>query len=243
MNRLSTVLTCFLVLAAAARPAPAAEPAPEADKGAYLGVLFGPVPDALYDQVPQLSRDQGVIVTQVLANSPAEKASLRRNDILLKYDGAPIRDCDELVRLLQKDKPDRTVKLTYLRGGRETTVETTLTLGLAIRTAPRDEPKETVPPGVAKPLGSPTASVSVAATPLERGRIKVTIEYYPEGPSGKVRSVTCEGDMDEIRGKVKDQLVKEKVQDRERGLAEVALERILLLNAQKAPPAAEKDKP
>jgi membrane-associated protease RseP (regulator of RpoE activity) len=241
MNRLSTVLTCFLALAAAALPARAADPTPDADKGAYLGVLFGPVPDALYDQVPQLARDQGVLVTQVLANSPAEKASLRRNDVLLKYDGAPIRDCDDLVRLLQKDKPGRTVKLTYLHGGRETTVETTLTLGLAIRSAPRDDGKDSVAPGVAKPIGPPSATISVEATPLERGRIKVTIEYYPEGPTGKLKSLSCEGDLDEIEKKVKAQLGKENLNEREITLAGVALQRILLLNAAKPPP--EKDKP
>jgi hypothetical protein len=241
MNRFSSVLTCFLVLAAAALPARAADPIPDTDKGAYLGVLFGPVPDAVYDQVPQLSRDQGVLVTQVLANSPAEKASLRRNDILLKYNGAAIRDCDDLVKRLQDDQPDHKVKLTYLRGGREGTVETTLTLGLAIRSAMRDDGKGTVPPGVAKPTGPPTTTLSVEATPLERGRIRVTIAYYPEGPAGKLKSLSCEGDLDEIEKKVKAQLREEKLNERELSLAGEALQRILLLNATKPPP--DKDKP
>src|SRR5258708_32657935 len=102
-------MVCGLLTAAGL--ARSAETPSPPDKGAaYLGILFGPVAEALYDQLPQLHRDQGVLVTQVLADSPADKAGLRRHDILLQYDDKKIRDCDDLVRLLQDDKAERTVK-------------------------------------------------------------------------------------------------------------------------------------
>jgi serine protease Do len=63
------------------------------DKGTYLGVLFAPVPDVVYDQLPQLERQRGVVVSFVLPDSPAAKAGLRRNDILLQYDDHKVRDC------------------------------------------------------------------------------------------------------------------------------------------------------
>jgi hypothetical protein len=218
-------LTCLLIGWESARTA---DPSAQAGKGAaYLGVLFGPVSEALYDQLPQLPRDQGVLVTQVLADSPAEKAGLRRNDILLCYDDQKIGACEDLVRLLQADRPGRTVKLTWLRGGKESTADASLTLGLAIRTAqevrsvaPADEP-----PGVAKP-GAP-ASLSVAATPLERGRLKVTLEFYPDGES-RLRSVTCEGQPDEIVSQVKE---KENLTERQWSMFRAALQRIEKLNA------------
>jgi membrane-associated protease RseP (regulator of RpoE activity) len=228
MQRFFPVLSIgfLLIMVRVARPA---DSRPDADKGAaYLGVLFGPVAEALYDQLPQLPRNQGVLVTQVLADSPAEKAGLRRNDILIRYDDKKVRDCDDLVRYLQGDAPNRTVKLTLLRGGKEMTADAALTLGPAIRTALEAKSgaaSNDISPGVAKPGGP--ATVSVAATPLERGRMKVTVEFYPEGQS-RLQRVTCEGDPNEI-----DHVIAEKVPERERGMVQVALKRIRMLNAPK----------
>ena len=228
MTRRIAALTLvgLLVAVGFARPS---DPTPDGDKGAaYLGILFGPVSDALYDQLPQLPQGHGVLVTQVLADSPAEKAGLRRNDIVLQYDEKKVRDCDDLVHSLQGDRPGRTVRLTFLRGGKEKTAEAALALGPAIRTALEAKAGNTaddVSPGVAKPGGP--AAVSVAATPLERGRMKVTVEFYPDG-QGRMQRVTCEGDSDEI-----DSAIAEKVPERERGMVRVALKRIRSLNAPK----------
>jgi hypothetical protein len=235
MTRFFTVGLACCLLATGSLARSAETPAAPEKGAAYLGILFEPVAEALYDQLPQLHRDQGVLVTQVLADSPADKAGLRRNDILLQYDDTKLHDCDDLVRLLQGDKAKRTVKLTLLRGGKETTVEAVLALGPAIRTA--EEVKNgaasgDVSPGVAKPGGP--AAVSVAATPLERGRLKITIEFYPEGES-RLRSVTCEGEPDEIASAIS---VSKQLPERERGMAQVALKRIRMLN-----PPKDADKP
>ena len=47
---------------------------PAEERGTYLGVLFAPVPDIVYDQLPQLPRDRGVVISHVLPDSPATKA-------------------------------------------------------------------------------------------------------------------------------------------------------------------------
>ena len=226
-------LSCLLAAGGVAR---CADPAPEADKAAaYLGVLFGPVSDALHDQLPQLPADQGVLVTQVLADSPAEKAGLRRNDILLQYADKQIRSCEELVRFLQADRPERTVELKLLRGGKELAVKASLDRGPAIWTAleAKSAGAGDIAPGVAKPGGP--ATVSVAAKPLGGGRMRVTIELHPEG-QGRLKTVTCEGQPDEIASQVQ----KEEFSERERSMVEVALKRIHMLNAgkdaEKAPP-------
>jgi membrane-associated protease RseP (regulator of RpoE activity) len=224
MKRLIAALGFLSLLPLSARADPA--PAPDKD-AAYLGVLFGPVSEALYDQLPQLPRERGVLVTQVLADSPAEKAGLHRNDILLQYNDQKIRDCEDLVRLLQGDRPDRAVKLTLVRGGKETTADATLAVGPPVKTA--QEAKlggGDAPPGVAKPGGP--AAVSVVAVPLERGRLKITIEFYPEGEA-RLKTVTCEGAPDEIVAQVD----KENFPERERSMVQVALKRIRVLNAGK----------
>ena len=114
------------------------------EKGTYLGVLISPVPEVLYDQLPELPRGQGVVVTHVLPDSPAAKAGLRRHDILLEYDDQKIRDGEQFARLIQVDKPDRKVRLTLLRGGRLMTVQATLELGTVLRIAQNPKPARIV---------------------------------------------------------------------------------------------------
>jgi hypothetical protein len=236
MTRAGVAVMIGLLLAVA--PAPGQAP-PADDKGTYLGVLFSPVSEALYDQLPQVPRNQGVLVTHVLPDSPAAKAELHRHDILLRYNDVAITDCEHFARLIQADKPDRKVKLLLLREGREKTLEVTLGLGPVLQIAqespatPRTSPD--LPKGVAK-LGGPP-SVSVAATPLEHGKMKVIVEYYHEG-TGRLRTVTCEGAASEI-----DSEIQKRLPEREFNLAKVALQRIRDLNSQKTPEKRSPAKP
>jgi hypothetical protein len=219
---LAALLAVTPALARAHQTVPASE-----DKGTYLGVLFGPVPEALFDHLPQLPRGQGVLITHILPDSPAARADLRRHDIVLSYDDTKVRDSEHFARLIQADKPDRTVKLVLLRGGKEQTAEVTLALGPVLKIAQAKDAGRAsaeVAKATAKPNGPP--AVSVSATPMDNGRLKVTIEYYQEG-TGKLKTITCEGQLDDIDGEIK------KLPDRERKLAEVAFQRLRPLNAQK----------
>src|SRR4051812_16998285 len=104
----AAVLACLIL----AGPVPAQSPARPDDQGTFLGALFSPVPEALYDQLPHVPRRHGVLVTHVLPDSPAARADLRRHDILLRYDEEKIRDCEHLARLIQADRPERKVKFS-----------------------------------------------------------------------------------------------------------------------------------
>ena len=215
-----TLAALFAPAMSAAARLPAA---PADDTGTYLGVLFGPVGEALYDQLPQLPRDRGVLVTHVLPDSPAAAAGLRRHDIVLRYDGRPVRDPEHLARLIQADKPGHKLKLLLVRGGRETPAEATLALGPALRIAEAPAARTgTVAKAVNKPAGP--APVRVAATPLGGGKMRVIIEYDPAG-TGKPQTLTCEGQRDDIDTAVG------KLPERERGLARAALQRIRDLNS------------
>jgi hypothetical protein len=200
------------------------------DKGPYLGVLFTSVSESLYDQLPQLPRNQGVLVTHVLPDSPASKADIHKNDILLKYGGEKIRDCEDFANFIRNSKPDRKVTLQLLRGGKEMSVDAVLVLGPALKIADNTQRSDPdVPKGEAKPGGPPP--ISVTATPLEQGRMRVSIEFLPEG-TARLRTITCEGSTAEIDSEV------DKLPERERKLARTALERIRQLIPDK--PAAHR---
>jgi hypothetical protein len=173
------------------------------EKGTYLGALISPVSQALYDQLPVLPRGQGVMVTHVLPDSPAAKAGLKRSDILLEYDDTKIRDGEHFARLIQNDKPERKVKLTLVREGRPTTAEAVLELGIPLRIVQNNKPApeaDSTPRGTAK-TGSPPA-VSVSATPLEGGRLKIAVEYYQDD-TNRLKTAEFEGTLTEIETQIR----------------------------------------
>jgi hypothetical protein len=197
------------------------------EKGTFLGVLFGDVPDVLYDQLVDLPRGQGVVVTHVLPDSPAALAKLLRNDIVLEYNKEKIVDKEHFARLIRADKPDHKVDLLILRGGKRLNVEATLTTGPVLRVGKLAPPGTTkaaddkTQKGAAKPAGPGT--VNVTALPLAEGKVKVTIEYYDEG---RLRCATCSGTDKEIESTVKE--LPERVQP----LARFAMKRIRELDLQ-----------
>jgi hypothetical protein len=218
----SLLLTSLSLLAAA--PASRSQ-APLEGQGTYLGVLCAPVAEAMHEQLPQLPRQQGVLITRVLADSPAATADLRRHDILLTFDGKKISDCEHLARLIRDDRAGRKVNVTYLRGGREAGATVTLTTGPALMLA-----EAKAASGQARAANKPgaPASVNVSATQLDSGKWKVTIEYTPEG-SDRSRTVTWEGDPSDLDGAVR------ALPERERNLARHALARLRTLNAPALP--------
>jgi Do/DeqQ family serine protease len=75
-----------------------------------------------------LNVDHGVVVSNVLQGQPADKAGLRRNDVIVEYDGQPVADLQKF-RLKVADTPvGRRVPLVVLRDGKRVTVYVTLGL-------------------------------------------------------------------------------------------------------------------
>ncbi|MEU9142385.1 trypsin-like peptidase domain-containing protein [Streptomyces sp. NPDC048349] len=59
-------------------------------------------------------------------NGPAGKAGLKPGDIITEFGGKPVDSGPTLISMIWTYKPGDTVKLTYLRGGKPTTVDITL---------------------------------------------------------------------------------------------------------------------
>jgi serine protease Do len=67
----------------------------------------------------------GVVVEDVREGSAAEKAGLKRGDIIVEFDGERVRSARQFTRLVSETPPDRTVKATIVRDGRRTDVQLT----------------------------------------------------------------------------------------------------------------------
>ena len=70
--------------------------------------------------------DGGVNVLEVKPNSVAEKAGLRKDDVITMLDDENINSVDELQRELRKTRPNEKVKLHYQRAGKTATTEVLL---------------------------------------------------------------------------------------------------------------------
>ncbi len=89
---------------------------------AYLGIAGGPRP------LPPGGRRRfgartGVEVVDVVDDSPAQRAGLRAEDLIVEVDGSAVTGVGDLQRLMVADRIGATVAVTLLRGGRSVTLE------------------------------------------------------------------------------------------------------------------------
>jgi S1-C subfamily serine protease len=61
-------------------------------------------------------------VVEVISGSPAARAGLRAEDLIVAVDGVPVRGVDDLQRVLDADRIDARVELALVRDGGERTV-------------------------------------------------------------------------------------------------------------------------
>jgi S1-C subfamily serine protease len=91
---------------------------------AYVGIAGGPRP--LPPRVAaELERTRGVEIVEVVPESPASRAGIRPEDLLVEVDGQPVQGMDDLQRLMDSSTIGCRLKFRVHRGGR--TIETTVT--------------------------------------------------------------------------------------------------------------------
>jgi S1-C subfamily serine protease len=84
---------------------------------AYLGIAGGPRP--LPPRVrASLDMRSAVEVVSVVDGSPAERAGLRPEDLIVEVDGTPTASVDELQRLMVEELIGRPVEMRAVREGR-----------------------------------------------------------------------------------------------------------------------------
>ncbi len=74
-----------------------------------------------------LSEPRGALVAEVHSDTPAEKAGLKREDIIIEYNGKPIKEMNELPRLVAATPPGTKATVKVLRNGKEKTLPITVT--------------------------------------------------------------------------------------------------------------------
>lgn len=93
--------------------------------GAWLGVSLGEVTK---DDVARLKlpEERGALVREVEADSPAQKAGLKPDDVILRYQGEPVLSAAQLSRMVRESPVGRTVSLEVGRSGATQKLQATL---------------------------------------------------------------------------------------------------------------------
>jgi S1-C subfamily serine protease len=88
---------------------------------AYLGIAGGsrPLPPRV---ATQLGRTQAIEVVEVVKGSPAERAGVRAEDLIVALDGDALRDVGDLQRQMTSDAIGRELRLDVVRSGEPRTL-------------------------------------------------------------------------------------------------------------------------
>lgn len=74
----------------------------------------------------KLKEERGVEVTRVEDESPAAKAGLKKEDVVIEYNGQRVEGAEQFVRYVRETPAGREVKLQVIRGGQSMVVPATI---------------------------------------------------------------------------------------------------------------------
>jgi serine protease Do len=101
-----------------------------AGRGGEIGVS---VRDVDVDSAKGGNASAGVLIADVTANSPAEKAGIKTGDVVVEFDGERVRSVRQFMRLVQETPPGRRVPAALMRDGQRVTVTVEPRASSAIR--------------------------------------------------------------------------------------------------------------
>jgi C-terminal processing protease CtpA/Prc len=110
----------------------AAKESQETSGGGWLGVYLQDIsPDI--EEAMDLKSDEGVLVTEVMEDSPAEKAGIESKDVIVGFAGKgekgtfeKVEDSSQLKKMVRTTSPGDVVKLKISREGKEKVITVTL---------------------------------------------------------------------------------------------------------------------
>ncbi len=153
----------------------------DAPKQVYMGIVGETAPD-----------NGGAKLQEITPDSPAAKAGLKANDIVVKADGKPVATYDALTQIIPTKKAGEKLKLTVKRDDKEIEIEVTLA----------DRPLDTGSrrQGGGGGGGGRQAQPTTPARPVAGFR-------FAAGGGAKIASVTKDGPADKAGVKDGDEIV------------------------------------
>ncbi len=92
---------------------------------AFLGVSMQTLDSQLAAQL-KIKLQAGAVVQDVVKGSPADKAGIKKGDVITGVDGQPVQTSQDVISVMRLHKVGDTVKVEVNRGGKQMTVSATL---------------------------------------------------------------------------------------------------------------------
>ncbi len=92
---------------------------------AYLGIVLQPVDKDLAEALT-MDKQEGILISEVVKDSPAAKAGLVNGDIILQYNDKPIKNVTKFRNDIAMMIPGSEIKLRILRNNKQMTIVATL---------------------------------------------------------------------------------------------------------------------
>ncbi len=96
------------------------------DDGGWLGIGIQELDSKLRGKLEIGDDIEGILVTEIYDDSPAEKAGLEEGDIVVSINGEKGKDLSHFVELVKSKAPGTEVEIKIYRGGKTKTVKATL---------------------------------------------------------------------------------------------------------------------
>ena len=91
----------------------------------WLGVVIQDLTPALAEEFG-LRKAEGALVAEVVQNSPAARAGLKQGDIIVEYNGKPVKNASELRTFVGLTRPGTKVRMGVVRENRKIELEVTI---------------------------------------------------------------------------------------------------------------------
>ena len=120
----------------------------------------------------------GVLVTEVVPNSPAEKAGLKGGDLIIKVNGKEVSEPDGLIRLVGEFKAGDEISFVFRRNGAEKSGKATL-IKLKDLMDPKNKPEDSSEEKAPSDRGESSEEAEPAEPAPEKEEAKVEEERKP----------------------------------------------------------------
>jgi membrane-associated protease RseP (regulator of RpoE activity) len=159
----------------------------------YLGVATVPAPPPVTAQL-KLSPGFGLLVVDVIKESPAAAAGLQPNDVLVKFEDQHLIEPNQLAVLVRARKPEDQITLTLIRAGETKTQP----VKIGRRPPPKNARSERPAPRsmIIRPDGPPLVPALPAGEPGRERNVSLRRSFGPDEPvpfSGQIATMIVDG--------------------------------------------------
>lgn len=91
----------------------------------WLGVMIQKITPDLAESF-NLDRTDGALVGDVIPNSPAEKAGIKRGDVIVRFDRHEVKTMESLPKIVGSTTPGKSVKVVVIRDGKRKVLDVTI---------------------------------------------------------------------------------------------------------------------